>query len=93
MKEVEQCPEIKKAIGILSDNINCLIKGIESVAQGLVAIIKSQTFQNLANACNKPFLTPRQYHLMLHGKKHVKAKWLNVARKRMDKIMKGDRAI
>lgn len=90
MNEIEQNPVIMKIIEYLKDNISILAKGIESIVQATAEIVKSQTFQNFANACNRPFLTPKQYHLMLHGKKRVRNKWHNMARKRLNKIMKGE---
>lgn len=42
----------------------------------------AECFAQIANSICKPFLTPRQYHFLLQGKKRVKKKWLNVARKR-----------
>lgn len=88
MNETEQCPKIKKAVEKLSNTINSLLNGFCNVAKALENIVKSGTFQSFINAVNKPFLTPRQYYLMLHGKRRVQKKWLNVARKRLDKIMK-----
>lgn len=88
--ETEQNPEIKKAVDKLANTINSLLNGFCNVAKALAKIVKSGTFQSFINAVNKPFLTPRQYFLMQHGKKRVRAKWLNVARKRLEKNMKQD---
>ncbi len=85
--ETEQNPEIEKAVDKLANTINSLLNGFCNVAKALAKIVNSQTFQSL----QKPFLTPRQYFLMQYGKKRVRAKWLNVARKRVKKILEKER--
>lgn len=85
--ETEQNPEIKKAVDKLASTISLMMNRFCNVAKALAKIVKSETFQSL----QKPFLTPRQYHLMHHGKKRVQKKWLNVARKRVKKILEKER--
>lgn len=87
MIETEQSIECKKAVEKLSNATNPLLNGFCNVAKALAKIVNSQTFQSL----QKPFLTSRQYHLMQHGKKRVRNKWLNVARKRVKKILEKER--
>lgn len=89
MTELEQYSEITKANEILANSIQTIVKDVENcLVQSVPKIV--QTISEMANACHKPFLTPRQYHLMLHGKKRVRKKYLNVARKRLDKLVKGE---
>ncbi len=73
-----------KAVQTLTNNIKEFVKGLESVAQALAQILPQVA--ECAVTVYKMVLTPRQYHLMLHGKKRVKKKWLNVATKRLDKL-------
>lgn len=75
--ENNQYTALATTINIFTESIISVKPAIERVAKTLVI---------MANACYKPFLTPKQYHLMLHSKKRVRNKWRNVASKRIKKF-------